>query len=809
MAVMSGSADFRYTVGITAMDFCVQWLESGNAPGLGGGADKAFEVEAGATIRFSGTMLMLNSGVPDNTGTMSVHISVYEDNGSTVALANTQLASRLDPVLGTEYTGSTTWVVPKAGTYRIRCRGVFSDTSSLNNFDGHSDSATPTTATGTWAAGTINRRNQGYIRSGISPTITVANISDYSVSPSTYAWPDNLFVRLATGFSAVDMSSTKRNMDVDILASDGTTEVYDSNILAPTASSNWTLDSSVALGTQLANGSFGIRVDQFDNSDLSGRPWVHIHTVPSGWTGGATDGGANTTKSVSLSRSDFSYNSTVTLTSLVNSEGTSTVYNRGESTPEFSNSTVLVRNARTESFTPRGTESFTVVNIGDNTEESVHTPTFQRNGSNPTVTHAWKVVFTSGTTGHSAPATTAGATKKLRWKDSATNSPTADSTQFGALSSLYDVAVHLQKNDNALVPGLNVAQRLTSDLGFISAKVTNRRGQGVNGVTGSLRLRDDKNLVSAIPYNSVVTATTNGNAGYIPLQIWDSALPGGGWDLYTSEDGGSAFALNNNTGPLTRKAANQSDFTLLAINPNYRVVSGLGVASVPVDGDHWHAGDDLLIGLVMVDFETGKYIEPDSSPAPRAMLGRFNNALSRGEFYDSDGAWKPLWSLGAAKTITGATNATPIVITTSTNHGYVTNDSVRIFGVTGNTAANATWHITYISDTTFSLDGSVGNGAYVSGGTAEKGTATAIYEWPLARASDPPYYGPDPRVFIKLFSGATTASWGDADLFLIGKAFVNGTPYTGPSFAEALSKIANAHDKYKFDGAGFVGFPKM
>lgn len=66
--------------------------------------------------------------------------------------------------------------------------------------------------------------------------------------------------------------------------------------------------------------------------------------------------------------------------------------------------------------------------------------------------------------------------------------------------------------------------------------------------------------------------------------------------------------------------------------------------------------------------------------------------------------------------VTGATNASPIVIT-SASHGLTTGTRVTITGVVGNTAANGTFVITNVSSSTFSLDGSTGNGAYVSGGT--------------------------------------------------------------------------------------------
>ena len=82
-------------------------------------------------------------------------------------------------------------------------------------------------------------------------------------------------------------------------------------------------------------------------------------------------------------------------------------------------------------------------------------------------------------------------------------------------------------------------------------------------------------------------------------------------------------------------------------------------------------------------------------------------------------------------TITGATNATPIVITAAA-HGLITGAVVTVAGVGGNTAANGTFKITKVSSSTFSLDNSVGTGIYTSGGTAQPlglnqiGTGTSV-----------------------------------------------------------------------------------
>lgn len=72
--------------------------------------------------------------------------------------------------------------------------------------------------------------------------------------------------------------------------------------------------------------------------------------------------------------------------------------------------------------------------------------------------------------------------------------------------------------------------------------------------------------------------------------------------------------------------------------------------------------------------------------------------------------------VGPHGNITGATQATPIVVT-ATAHGRITGDYVQIAGVGGNTAANGLFKITVINANSFSLSGSVGNGAYTSGGT--------------------------------------------------------------------------------------------
>ena len=71
--------------------------------------------------------------------------------------------------------------------------------------------------------------------------------------------------------------------------------------------------------------------------------------------------------------------------------------------------------------------------------------------------------------------------------------------------------------------------------------------------------------------------------------------------------------------------------------------------------------------------------------------------------------------------VTGATNASPIVIT-STNHGLLNGDFVSMSGVQGNTAANTatSFGITVVDPNHFSLNGTTGIGTYLGGGNWQR-----------------------------------------------------------------------------------------
>jgi hypothetical protein len=115
--------------------------------------------------------------------------------------------------------------------------------------------------------------------------------------------------------------------------------------------------------------------------------------------------------------------------------------------------------------------------------------------------------------------------------------------------------------------------------------------------------------------------------------------------------------------------------------------------SVAIDGKavFEKRGDSLLAGFV--------------SPL-YSMMG--NIAMSN-DIYEVAPNVTSLAHSNSTKAITGATNASPIVITSS-NHNFANGNVVQIWGVEGNTNANGFHTISNVTTNTFSLVGTTGNG---------------------------------------------------------------------------------------------------
>jgi hypothetical protein len=72
---------------------------------------------------------------------------------------------------------------------------------------------------------------------------------------------------------------------------------------------------------------------------------------------------------------------------------------------------------------------------------------------------------------------------------------------------------------------------------------------------------------------------------------------------------------------------------------------------------------------------------------------------------------------GTVLNVTNATNTSPVVVTTSTPHGVTDVAYMTSASIGGNAGANGTFIVSAVTATTLRLRGSVGTGAYTSGGT--------------------------------------------------------------------------------------------
>jgi len=212
--------------------------------------------------------------------------------------------------------------------------------------------------------------------------------------------------------------------------------------------------------------------------------------------------------------------------------------------------------------------------------------------------------------------------------------------------------------------------------------------------------------------------------------------------LYRSTDGGQHFELLNTDtvtdsglleGGIFDLVGDPGDPMVFYASTRYRdgnTQTGAGLFRSDDGGATWTDISDGIAGLdaTTQNIEMSVHsngannvvyvgVVSDLDPDPNERKSRLSGVFRS---VDSGGSWTPMdipETLGLIdKVITGATNASPIVITSS-DHGLDNGDKVVIQGVTGNTAANGTFTVIKISDDTFSLDGSTGNGDYAGDGT--------------------------------------------------------------------------------------------
>lgn len=176
-------------------------------------------------------------------------------------------------------------------------------------------------------------------------------------------------------------------------------------------------------------------------------------------------------------------------------------------------------------------------------------------------------------------------------------------------------------------------QRLTSEQAFMAARMTNARGEGQNNITWSMTLTPVA-PGTTISNTGIVSATQGGQDGWgsSTFTSWSSSLPGGTWNKAIDVTDPSDIDAD------THLVGGTAAYTLLAVNPNLRIIAGGGNASA--SARHFQPGDPLTLAAALRDISTSQYASVDSSPAPAVVLLRMNPTLGRGEYLRaSDYTW--------------------------------------------------------------------------------------------------------------------------------------------------------------------------
>lgn len=199
---------------------------------------------------------------------------------------------------------------------------------------------------------------------------------------------------------------------------------------------------------------------------------------------------------------------------------------------------------------------------------------------------------------------------------------------------------HLQLNTNAEF-GTDRTSRLTSDLGFYTARILNANSAGIDGIACTETLRDEGNLTALQTRTPAPTsATTSGQAGWLrdgtngTFKAWDSALPGGNWT--------HTVAI---TGPSTATGlavGGTATWVLLAASPSLRVLIGAGPPT-PDRAGHFSGenGDVLQVITGAVDVDTRVVLSTTTTPtATAASVALFRvNALGQAQYLNAAGVW--------------------------------------------------------------------------------------------------------------------------------------------------------------------------
>lgn len=237
---------------------------------------------------------------------------------------------------------------------------------------------------------------------------------------------------------------------------------------------------------------------------------------------------------------------------------------------------------------------------------------------------------------------------------------------------------------------------------------------------------------------SVTVDVYNDNTWGVPDVEFNSLGVRGKRGQHVGLIGASIVAVTSTTIKLSLFSDNQ--FTTNQFAPDsgfyyYIMLAGLVNNSNPVPIANWkiasNTGDTFTLEAGGIDPTTIDRGDGTTGLQPFDVVlitMRPTVGSDAGGNYVQDVNWvNALNQLGESHSITDATNASPIVVTTADDHGLLDGQKVYIQAVNGNTATNGVRWVDRLSATTFALYSNsslttavAGNGAYTNGGQVQR-----------------------------------------------------------------------------------------
>lgn len=178
----------------------------------------------------------------------------------------------------------------------------------------------------------------------------------------------------------------------------------------------------------------------------------------------------------------------------------------------------------------------------------------------------------------------------------------------------------------------NAARRLTTEIGYLSERPKNVRGEGMNGITWTTKLWDvnEETGTEAAPVlsRSVTSGTVNGETGWpATLLAWTAQLPAGGWNkkvTITGPFGATGLELDS-----------LSQHSLVAVDPQLVCTPAPGPQGTS-SGSHVTPGEPLIVSMSVFHVGRSEVVAADVG-TPKALVARLNQALGHPETLQLDG----------------------------------------------------------------------------------------------------------------------------------------------------------------------------